>query len=308
MRTFYVVLWMPSVVHTDFDWLYKQKTDVFEISDGLPIESLRQDDSYLYAQISINAHKDFEVFIYKDKEKEQGIQESNFTLRYEDHSHNGLFKYSLTIPDEGNMLIKIEDDGNALFPCDIYNHMKEFYHRHNYHALEDGDSIIKPFVTTENVNIKEENNAALKHYLCEYDKKFVYGFKLLSNLYELLIQKKRAGVYMRLMLGRGKHGPFYQMATTIKGDKTYCNTLLNSYYNRFAEVEISPDASPEERVRILKEIKEAKRREFNIENITQSVAIMGERVNNRFSLSTTIISFWLACFAIALSVLSFFFI
>lgn len=236
MRTFYVVLWMPSVVHTDFDWLYKQKTDVFEISDGLPIESLRQDDSYLYAQISINAHKDFEVSIYKDKEKEQGIQEGNFTLRYEDHSHNGLFKYSLTIPDEGNMLIKIEDDGNALFPCDIYNHMKEFYHRHNYHALEDGDSIIKPFVTTENVNIKEENNAALKHYLCEYDEKFVYGFKLLSNLYELLIQKKRAGVYMRLMLGRGKHGPFYQMATTIKGDKTYCNTLLNSYYNNVSSI------------------------------------------------------------------------
>lgn len=306
MRTFYVVLWMPSVVHTNFDWLYKQKTDVFEISDGLPIESLSQDDSHLYAQISINAQKDFEVFIYKDKE--QSIQEGNFTLRYEEHSHNGLFKYSLTIPDEGNVLIKIEDDGNAVFPCDIYNHMKEFYHRHNYHALEDGDSIIKPFVTTENINIKEKNNAALKHYLCEYDKKFVNGFKLLSNLYELLIQKKRAGVYIRLMLGRGKHGPFYQMATTIKGDKTYCNTLLNSCYNRFAEVETSPVASPEERARILKEVKEAKRREFNIENITQSVAIMVERVNNRFSLSTTIISFWLACFAIALSVLSFFLI
>lgn len=298
---------MPSVIHSDFSWLYKQETDVFEISDGLPVGNLRQGDSYLYAQISINAHKDFEVSIYKDKEKKQCIQDANFILKYEDHSHNGLFKYSLILPDEGNMLIKIGDNGNAVFPCDIYNHMKEFYHRHNYHALEDGDSIIKPFVAVEDINIKEKNNAALKHYLCEYDKKFVHSFKLLSNLYELLIQKKRGVVYLKLVLGKGKHSPFYQMATTIKGDKTYCNTLLNSRYNKFVEAECAPDAPQEERDRVQKEIKEARRREFNIENITQSVAIMGERVNNRFSLSTSVISFWLACFAIVLSVLFFFF-
>ncbi|MCH5311790.1 MAG: hypothetical protein J1E57_07545 [Prevotella sp.] len=305
MRTFYVVLWMPSVVHTDFNWLYKQQTDIFEISDGLPVESLAQDDLCLYAQISINAQKDFEVFTFKDKEKKQDIQDGNFILRYEEHSHNGLFKYSFDIPDEGNMLIRIKDDGSAVFPCDIYNHMKEFYHRHNYHALDDGDSIIKPFVTAENIDIKVENNAALRHYLCEYDKKFTYSFHFLSLLYDQLILKKRWVVYMQLMFGKGKHGPFYQIATTIKGDKTYCNTLLNSYYNRFVKVESAPDASPEEKTRVQKDIKEARRREFNIENITQSVAIMGERVNNRFSLSTSVISFWLACFAIVLSVLFF---
>ena len=51
------------------------------------------------------------------------------------------------VPDEGNALIKIDDDGMAFSLYDIYNKLKEFYHRHYYHAVDDGDSIIKPFVT-----------------------------------------------------------------------------------------------------------------------------------------------------------------
>lgn len=307
MRTYYVVLWMPSVVHADFDWLYKQDTGIFEISDGLSAENLNQDDSCLYARIEIDSTKNFTVSLYGDKDGNTPIENENFVLAYQVHSHNGLFKFKFDIPDEGNALIKIDNNELAIFPCDIYNKIKEFYHRHNYHAADDGDSIIKPFVTTEDIDIKAENNEALRHYLCEYDKKFTRSFYMLSKLYDFLIQNTRWRVYMKLMLGKGKHGPFYQLATTIKGDKTYCDTLLNSCYNRFTEVEIDDNASEEEKKRHEEKVKEAKRRTFNIENITRSVAIMVERVNNHFSLSTSVISFWLAFFAIILSVLFFVF-
>lgn len=302
MKNLYVVLWMPTVVHTDFNWLYKQITEVFEISDGLTGDSLANGDSALYAQISIRANKDFEVSIFNDKEGKNKLDDECFSLRYLDHSHNGLFKYEMIIPDEGNALIKIDANGNATFPCDIYNKMKGFYHMHNYHAVDGGDSIIKPFISETNIDIKADNNAALKHYLCQYDKKFSHSFMLLSNLYEIMFKKKRILVYLKLMIGKGKHGPFYQMATSIKGDKTYCNTLLSSYYNRFDC--ISSTGATEAQIN---EVKEARRRSFNIENITRSVEIMTERVNNRFSLSTSMISFWLACFAIILSVVFFLF-
>lgn len=305
MRTYYVVLWMPTVVHADFDWLYKQETDVFEISDGLTADNLKEGDSCLFAHIEIDNTKSFTVSIYEDKDRRQHLENESFALTYLLHSHNGLFKYRLVIPDEGNALIKVDENGVAVFPCDIYNRLKEFYHHHNYHAVDDGDSIIKPFVTTDDINIKQENNAALRHYLSEYDKKFTRSFLMLSSLYDLLIQKKRWTVYVKLMMGKGKHGPFYQMATAIKGDKTYCNTLLNSCYNKFAEMEVAEDAPEEEINRIRECVKESKRQKFNIENITRSVGIMVERINNHFSLSTSLISFWLALFAIVLSILFF---
>lgn len=305
MRTYYVVLWMPTVVHTDFDWLYKQETDVFEISDGLTADILQEGDSCLYAHIEIDNSKSFIVSIYGDKDRQHPFENESFVLSYQSHSHNGLFKYRFEIPDEGNTLIRIDEHGMAVFPCDIYNRLKEFYHKHNYHAVDDGDSIIKPFVTSEDIDIKQENNAALRHYLCEYDNKFTRSFGMLSSLYELLIQKKRWTVYIKLMMGKGKHGPFYQMATAIKGDKTYCNTLLSSCYNRFTEMKAVEGASEEDINRIRECVKEAKRQRFNIENITRSVGIMVERINNHFSISTSLISFWLALFAIMLSTLFF---
>lgn len=292
---------MPTVVHTDFNWLYKESTEVFEISDGLTGDTLAHDDSALFAQISIRPNKDFVVSIYGDKDKKTELAEEGFCLRYLDHSHNGLFKYELNIPDEGNALVIIDENGCASFPCDIYNKMKGFYHMHNYHAVDGGDSIIKPYISENNIDIKADNNDALKHYLCQYDEKFSHSFLLLSKLYEILFKKKRIVVYLKLMIGKGKHGPFYQMATAIKGDKTYCNTLLNSYYNRFDCID-EKEANAEK----INEVKEARRRSFNIENITRSVGIMVERVNNHFSLSTSMISFWLACFAIILSVALYF--
>lgn len=305
MRTFYVVLWMPTVVHADFNWLYKQETNVFEISDGLSADSLQQDDSCLYAHIEIDNNKCFKINIYGDKEKQQLFRDESFSLIYVDHSHNGLFKYRLDIPDAGNALIKIGANGLAVFPCDIYNRLKEFYHLHNYHAVDDGDSIIKPFVSAEDIDIKSENNEALRHYLSQYESKFSHSFLMLSNLYDLLMKKKRWSVYLKLMMGKGKHGPFYQMSTAIKGDKTYCNTLLNSCYNRFIELEADEQASEEEKERIKALVKNAKRQKFNIENITHSVSIMVERVNNHFSISTSVISFWLAFVAIVLSTIFF---
>jgi transposase len=78
----------------------------------------------------------------------------------------------MEIPDTGNALIKIDKNGKPVFPCDIYNKMKEFYHRHSYHTVDDGDSTLKPYISEKDVDIKKENNEALKHYLCQYFRKF----------------------------------------------------------------------------------------------------------------------------------------
>lgn len=293
MKSYYVVLWMPTVTHNNFEYRYIPETEVFETSDGLDRKELKDKDSSLYAKITIDVNRNFEVLVYSDKVGEEVLKDECFVLKYIEHSHNGLFKFSMEIPDTGNALIKIDKNGKPVFPCDIYNKMKEFYHRHSYHTVDDGDSTLKPYLSEKDVDIKKENNEALKHYLCQYEKKFTNSFGLLSNLYDKLIKKNRWSVYLKLILGEDKHSSFYQMSTAMKGDMTYCNTLLNSCYNKF------------ESVCNTEEVKNARRRTFNIKNITKGVDTMVERVNNHFSVSTAMISLWIALFAIVLSFLFF---
>lgn len=277
---------MPTVVHSDFDFIYKSDFEVFEISDGLEESQITQGDSRLYAHIALTPERNIRVDVTTDAEGKNLVLGEGFLLQYQMHSHNGLFKYLLDIPDQGTSLITVKADGSAEFPCDIYNRIKEIYHRHNYHNVNDGDSVIKPYMSLMDVDIQSENNAALTHYLDQYERKFKSSFLFLSDIYDRLILMKRLSLYWKLMIGKGKHGVFYQMATRIKGDKTYCNTLFQSVYNS--------DAS-----------KEARRRTFNINNINESVSVMVERINNRFSLSMSVISFWLAFFAIILSIVFF---
>ena len=80
----------------------------------------------------------------------------------------------------------------------------------------------------------------------------------------------------------------------MKGDKAYYNSLFFSCYNKRIKIQ---DVDLTDVV-----AKEKRRKAFNIDNIVSNIRAMEERVNSRFSLSNSRISFWIAVIAIIISV------
>ena len=62
----YCVLWMPTVVHKDFEFQTPTNkiSDIFEISDD--IDSLAADDKKIYCQLRLTQDKDIYVSIFED--------------------------------------------------------------------------------------------------------------------------------------------------------------------------------------------------------------------------------------------------
>jgi len=269
-------------------------SDVFEISDN--ISNLEDGDRKIYCQLVLSQNKDIQVLIFEDKFVKSTIDALSFVMKYIMHSHNGLFKYYIDIDDEiGNLLLQ-KNNNKLGFPCDIYNKVKEFYHKHNFHKVDNGDSMIKPYISKEDLNIQESDNQALKHYLSQYENKFRTGLKFISMQYDSLVERSWLKNFAMLMLMQGKHHTFYKLATRMKGDKAYYNSLLHSCYNTIV------DLSPLENEDLNKESKEARRQIFNVVNCIECLNVMEERINNRFNIQTSVISFWVAIAAIILSV------
>ena len=297
----YCVLWMPTVIHKDFEFSRPEgkRSEVFEISDE--ISYLAVDDKKIYCQLILDQNKDICISVYEDKEAHHQIEELSFQMEYVMHSHNGLFKYNIEIEDEtGNPLLKRSDE-TLDFPCDIYNKVKEFYHKHNFHKVDDGDSMIKPYISAVDINIQESDNDALKHYLSQYENKFRTSLKFINMQYDSLVERGWWKNFAMLMLMQGKHHTFYKLATRVKGDKAYYNSLLHSCYNTIADLSPLPNAEANE------ESKEARRRIFNVVNCIECLNVMEERINNRFNIQTSVISFWVAIIAIVLSVVFYLF-
>ena len=292
---------MPTVVHKDFELSSpeEKRSEVFEISDE--VSSLAVDDKKIYCQLILTQNKDICVSIYEDKEAQHKIEKLSFLMKYEMHSHNGLFKYSIEINDDAANPLLQKSDKTEDFPCDIYNKVKEFYHKHNFHKVDDGDSMIKPYISDAVVNIQKSDNAALKHYLTQYERKFRTGLRFISMQYDSLVERCWWKNFPMLMLYRGRHHTFYKLATRMKGDKAYYNSLLYSCYNTIA------DLSPLQNEDLNEESKDARRKIFNVVNSIECLNVMEERINNRFNIQTSVISFWVAIIAIVLSVVFYLF-
>ena len=291
------MLWMPTVVHKDFvAYLDDKYSDVFEISDN--IHELGKDDKNIYCKLHLLPNGNIVVGIYEDKDTCNEVQELKFTLHYLDKSHNGLFKYEIDISEdhENNLLTDMEE-GTVTFPCDIYNRIKEFYHKHNFHKVDDGDSMIKPYISPNDVDIHSLDNYALKHYLAQYENKFFNGLKYVGIQYDTLVERSWFSNFGMLMLGRGKHHSFYRLITRMKGDKAYYNSLLYSCYNTISD--LSPIREEEN---LTQEAKESRRSIFNVVNSIECLNVMEERINNIFNVQISVISFWVAIIAIILSI------
>lgn len=289
---------MPTIIHQDFRKPLCTESDIFEISDGLSGKILHKGDRKIYAKVKLDCNsKNITVHFYDDKSGLIPIDEK-LVLNYVIHSHNGLFKYKIVVPDEGCFIIKKNNGGGYQFPCDIYHKIKEFYHIHEHHQADDADSMLKPYISSEDVNIFDCDNKALLHYLQEYEAKFQNNHLFIQLIYNRLVG---GGLWMKckMFLSRNSnHHSFYRMVSRLKGDKAYYNSLFFSCYNkhiRVKDIDLNDDAA-----------KEKRRKAFNVDNIVSNIRTMEERINNKFSLSNSRISFWIAIIAILISIYTYY--
>lgn len=283
---------MPTVIYRKPERLITDTIESFELSDSLSKATIKEkEDSRLFAKITIQNGKDIQIDIYGDKGCSYGkMGEYAVTLIQEEHSHNGMVSYIIDAAKADNPLF-VDMNGELKFPCAIYHRIKEFYHNHNFHESDDGDSMIPPFVSKEKIDIKAPDNTALLHYLKEYEKKFVNGFGYLEYYFNKLCN---SGFISKLLffMGWDDHASFYMLAMRLKGDKAYFNTLCSSCYNSCFKMRDSLED----------DAKEYRRKYFNIHNIIESIDAMEDRINNRFNMSVARISFWIAIFAVVLSI------
>lgn len=297
MATFYCVLWMPTIIHSEFEMPIKGESDLFEISDNLPKSLLEKEkDSLLWAKLSFNKdpkkNKNIIIDLYKDKKGRICLNDYRLEFVYKDHSHNGLFKYEVELPENHILFQSNEEDVD--FPCDIYHKIKEFYHDHEYHHNKHGDAFLKPFVTREEINLKEENNAAIDHYFRQYGHKFLGEYKAIKRLYASISNSRKAEFFYFFRSRR--YRSFFQLVSSVKGDKIYYNTLYQSCYNTLFKInEVKPGDKIEE------SIKEKRRIVFNIDNIVNNVASFEANISSKFTLSSSLISFWVAIGALVIS-------
>lgn len=298
MRVCYCVLWMPTIIHKEFDGFIKEKSEIFEISDELSTNVLNENgDNRIFAKVKLQDGANIAIELYKDKRGKQ-ILDNSLLLKNEGKSHNGLFKYKIELPDDGHFLIWEEGDEKPVFPCDIYHVIKEFYHIHEHHKADDGDSMLNPYISFANVNLNDDNNAALAHYMEQYETKFRNGHLYLQHIYNRLINRPVWSNLHMFFSANSNHHSFYRIASRLKGDKTYYNSLYFSCYNTDIKVKEIKDKNSVN--------KEKYRKAFNVENIIRSIFNMEERVNNRFALSTFRTSFWIAIAAVLISIYTYF--
>lgn len=289
----YCVLWMPTIIHKDFVTPDCDTIDFFELSDALPEETLNTNNDFrVFAKLEISNNQNIKISFAKGNIcNYERLDTYTIYLSQKDRSHNGLISYQIEAADASNPFF-LGKDGKLKFPCAIYHKIKEFYHRHNFHKENEGDSMIEPFISDKYIDIKSTNNQALLHYLNIYERKFINEYEYLENIFNKLANVGLLSK-IRFFFGWDNHDSFYNMAMRIKGDKAYFKSLYHSCYNSAFKIDNGDDETG----------KGNRRKTFNIQNIVESVDAMEEKIGNIFNISIARISFWVAVSAIVLSVL-----
>lgn len=269
MATCYAVLWIPTIAHRSIVGItpFKQKIER-NISD---IEG-----NIFKIEVSLRG-KDIDVSIV-DPDSSKSLLVNLF---YIDDSRNGMVEYSY----EETSIKKEGSDGfefsSKNFPEAVYHIIKEFYHIHEFHDPE-CDSSLAPYISNEKVDIHNNDNLALQHYLKCYE-------RVLSNM----VEAARYGLQMIREKQRENKGSeikaynsYARMSILAKGYEAYLNALYDSVYNTqcrmhcnmlggMQDVMQKEDTSQNEPQNKRKEIlKEMRRRAFNIENAIKYFAAL----------------------------------
>lgn len=257
-KTCYAVLWIPTFTHKPFVEHPFQETIRRNISDLVGedldiIATIRKDKS-----IGISAHG------------KNGVKKFFLRLNYVDSSRNGLVEYSYK---ETHCDMKF--DGfqftSEVFPEAIYHIIKEFFHEHEFHE-KDADTSLPPYTSDKEVNLQQNDNPALQHYLERYEtaltdlvifarrakediaedlrkKKIKERFnlwqadikKIWADIKEQEGFKKRIGIFYHSVISRfakkyDHYRSFGIIITKAKGYEIYLNALYGSIYNTKCKV------------------------------------------------------------------------
>ena len=232
----YVVLWIPTVNHIPipFDEPLHGGTRTENISDN-------PDEKFL---VRIKAEdKDINISVSSVEDPERF--EDFIRLRYEDFSHNGMVKYSF-----GSQFLDDSEFGfdDKNFPEAVYHMIKSLYHIHEFHE-DESDSSLKPYLSTDDIDIHKENNAALRHYLCNHERAVLDLVKNAKTLLRSVLEtEKKKGMPEEIRV----YESFPSMYVMALGYDTYIHSLYDSIYNNECSIHNTD--------------KSLRRRAFNIEN------------------------------------------
>lgn len=271
----YCVFWIPTIYQHGIPIPLKDEVNG-DISDN-------SDKNHIIS-IKLQANRDFVI----SNETSQSI-----TLNFIDGSRNGLLLYSY----DANMLA----DTTLGFIVDkmpnaVYHMIKEFYHVHEFHQ-SDTDSLLSAYESDSKVDIKQNNNPALNHYLELYQSKLKAYANQISQLSQQLniITKKASQKYIALDAFKVVD----DLCINAIGEGLYCNTLLSSKYTKCNRLNIN--SHNEQRLRIL-----------NINNSLKKIQVNKTKNSVEFnfrmtklSFKNTSFSFLLAWSSIILAIISF---
>lgn len=207
----YVVLWIPTIVYHDFS----QTTGLDPIEKN--ISDIPGDD--LYVKIELESTGNFKIF-KKLNDKYDFVVE----LKREQISFNGLMMLSYQEVSDGNLHFTSTD-----FPTAIYHMIKSFYHIHDFHD-NDSDSSLPPFVTNHKIDIRNNDNEALQHYLKTYSK----VISDTANYIQFLIRRVR---YNKKEFSFQTRDIIQKLCLYARGYEVYMGVLYHSKYNSICNID-----------------------------------------------------------------------
>ena len=210
----YAVLWIPTIIH-------KRIVDEPVIDDKIIEKNISDHGSSYKIQLKLKSNNDIDVLTFDDSNN--GTPTDFVTLHYKDDSRNGLIEYYYKEKTTGKEGFQFT---SKTFPEVVYHLIKGFYHEHEFHEAE-SDSHLKPFISTEEINIHNNDNPALHHYLGCYE-------TVLSNLVsyarELHLAMIETMEHKKDQIIKA-YGSYIKMSINAKGYETYLNALHYSIYN-----------------------------------------------------------------------------
>ncbi len=230
--TCYAVLWIPTIVYRDLKEVVTTTTKETNISDD-------QGNS-LNVRVCLLENESVNIDIYSDAESDY---EHYITLKFIKPSCNGLrlYSYEYTANPQYKDGFQFTD---KIFPEAIYHIIKEFYHKHDFHESANDASLIA-FTSREEVNIQDDDNPALAHYLQRYE--FVLR-SIVDSIHEWL-ESIRAKSDIKDAIFKA----FPKLCLKARGYEVYMDTLYHSRYNKKCRVNCYDN-------------RKLRQRAFNIEN------------------------------------------
>ncbi len=151
----FAVLWMPSLIRESIVD-HPIRTTITRNLSTIANDSFN-------VEISLQENHDIVISIIDGEEKRVFLK-----LTYVQDSNNGLVEYTYTETRYNDCTDGFRFTSDC-FPAAVYHMIKELYHEHEFHDPE-ANAAITPFISESYIDLRENYNQALLHYLKEFEK------------------------------------------------------------------------------------------------------------------------------------------